>query len=76
MVRTGIVKMILKTNYYYSTASFFRLEVIDLEEIEDSNWEFPDRDFFSCSERDANFKMIRISNCLSEEELEVVFADS
>lgn len=51
------------------------LEVIDLEDIEDPDWEFPDRDFFSSSERDANFKMIRISNCLSDEESEIVFAD-
>ena len=45
-----------------------RLDIVDLEEIEDKDWEFPDRDFFNASDRDSDFKLIRIRNSPSEEE--------
>ena len=49
-----------------------RLEVVDLDEIEDADWEFPDRDFFNASDREAPFKMIRITNRHCEEEEEMM----
>ena len=52
--------------------TLYSLEVVDLEEIEDRDWEFPDRDLFHSSDRDADFKMIRITNDLSEEEQQIV----
>ena len=51
------------------------MDVVDFEEFEDEDWEFPERNFFNASDRDANFKMVKISNRFCEEEEEMLLAD-
>lgn len=58
--------------FFLLCARNFGLQAVDLEEIEDRDWEFPDRDVFHSSDRDADFKMIRITNDLSEEERQII----
>ena len=70
-----VVPVVLRRKHLFPSLPRTSMDVVDLEEFEDEDWEFPERNFFNAADRDADFKMVRLSNRFCAEEEEMILAD-